>query len=106
MPQNWEEKCVICQEAITNPICPECLQKEIEQWLVDKNKSLVPKLRSYASVYRAFRHAGTGCIICGSDMKVCAHCYCKDIYELFSDELEDAEDFLFSFNFELNRESG
>jgi len=104
MPQNAEETCVVCQEAITNPICPECLQKEIEQWLVDKNKSLVPKLRNYTEIFGSYRHEGTECVICGNDMKVCAHCYCKDVYELFSDDLgQDADEFLYSFNFELKQ---
>jgi len=108
MPQNGEETCVVCQEAITNPICPDCLHKEIEQWLLDKNKSLVPKLRSYTGIFNSFRHEGTGCVICGSDMKVCAHCYCSDIYELINEELReaDAEEFLFSFNFELDKAAG
>ncbi len=107
MPQNGEEKCVICQEAITNPICPDCLHREIEEWLLDKNKSLVPKLRAYTWIYGSYRHTGTSCVICGGDMSVCAHCFCKDVYDFLSSELgENADDFLFSFNFELIREAG
>ena len=105
MPQ--EKKCVICQEAITNPICPDCLQREVEHWLADFNPSLVPQLREYTGIFDAYTHEGVTCVICGRDMRVCAHCFCKDIYQLFRDQLKDkAEDFLFSFDFELNKEAG
>lgn len=105
MPQ--EENCVICQEAITNPVCPDCLQREIEHWLVDVNPSLVSNLRDYTGIFDAYTQKGVDCVICGRDMRVCAHCFCKDIYQLFRDKLgQKADDFLFSFNFELNQETG
>lgn len=106
MPQQ-EEKCVICQEAVTNPICPDCLQREIEHWLADINPSLVHTLRDYTGIFKAYSHDGINCIICGEEMQVCAHCFCNDIYQLLKEDLgENAADFLFSFNFELNREAG
>jgi hypothetical protein len=106
MPQRGEERCVICQEAITNPICQDCLQKEIEHWLADIKPSLVPKLRDYTRIF-AYGHKCISCVICGRNMNICAHCFCEDIYELLKYELgRNAENFLSSFNFDLNRESG
>ena len=107
MAQNGEEKCVICQEAITNPICPACLQREVAHWLADKKPALVAGLRSYTEVFSTYGHKGVRCIICGSDMKICAHCFCKDIYDFLKAEiLENTEDFVTSFNFDLNIEAG
>ena len=107
MPQKGEERCVICQEAITNPICPECLHREVEHWLADTMPSLVGKVREYTEIFDTYRHDVTKCVICGRNMTVCAHCFCKDIYELLEKELGGmAENFLFSFNFDLVREAG
>lgn len=105
MPE--KEKCVICSEAITNPVCPDCLQREVEHWLVDLNPSLIKDLRDYTGIFNSYRHDGVKCILCGKEMAVCAHCFCKDIHEMFSDKLgRDAEEFLFSFNFELKTGAG
>jgi hypothetical protein len=102
MPETGEERCVICQEAITNPICPECLQREIEHWLADTMPSLIGRVKGYAGVFDTYRHEATHCVICGNTMSICAHCFCKDIYELIESELgEVSGNFLFSFNFDL-----
>ncbi len=109
MPQKTgEEKCVVCQEAITNPICPECLQREIEHWLADKEPTLISEFRAYTGIFKAYSHDGVGCVICGNNMNICAHCFCSDTYEFLSDNFDEgaAEDFLFSFNYELDREAG
>lgn len=107
MPEPGEEKCVICQEAITNPICHDCLQREVEQWLADVKPSLIPKVRDYGWIFRSYGHESTECVICGRKMKVCAHCFCSDIFDLIKNELgEMADEFLFSFNFELAKEAG
>ena len=107
MPEKGEEKCVVCQEAITNPICPECLQREIEHWLADTMPSLVGEIRGCEGIADTYSHDVTECVICGKNMAVCAHCFCKDIYELLEQQLGGmAEEFLFTFNFELMREAG
>ena len=107
MPQKGEEKCVVCEDAITNPICPECLEKEVKHWLSDNHSSLIPKMRDYTGIFNTFTHDGVDCVICGSNMNVCAHCYCKEVHGFLRNQLgKDAEEFLFSFNFELMHEVG
>jgi hypothetical protein len=99
-----EERCVICDEAITNPICPSCLERQVMHWVGEKKPSLVPILKDVGASVKTFEHANTSCIICNGSMNVCAHCYCKEIYTwLLENEYEVlAEKFLESFNFELD----
>ena len=90
-------QCVICQEAITNPICPECLAKEIKTWLREKkpiwiNSVTEPKDFGY----------GSKCIFCGRGMSICAHCYSYDFYEyLLETDPELAEEFVEYFNYDI-----
>lgn len=90
-------QCVICQEAITNPICPACLAKEIKVWLREKkpewiNKVVEPENNMY----------GTKCISCGRGMSICAHCYSYDFYNYLLEEAPElAEEFLEHFNYDI-----
>jgi len=100
----YEQKCVICDEAITNPICPECLERQIMYWVAEKKPSLVPILRGIGSSIKAYTHDNTSCVICGHNMNVCPHCYCSDIYLWLVENEYDgiAREFLEHFNFELD----
>ncbi len=85
--QNEDAICVICREGITNPICPECLAKEIKSWKPGLSKILTKP---------AFRYAtDTRCMFCGTWMSNCAHCYSLDVYDILIEqkELEVAEEF-------------
>ncbi len=93
-----DDTCPICDEAITNPICLDCLERELGHWLLTIGKQPM-MLRE---LYRGFPEAGTRCVICGEESSVCAHCYCEEALNLIKQtapELE--EDFLSHFNYEL-----
>ena len=97
MPQTG---CLVCNEAITNPICSDCIGKEIEEWLLEKRPDLVEKFRDFGKL--DFDYTSTNCIVCGRDMHICAHCYCSDIRDWLRDISEELEkDFISCFNFEL-----
>lgn len=107
MPEKGEGKCAVCGEAITNPICPECLQNEIEQWIDGFKPSAAKRIKGYSWGFDTYRHDTVKCVVCGNNMSICAHCFCKDVFELVEKELgELAEDFLYSFNFDLLIEAG
>ena len=94
-----QTSCLVCNEAITNPICSDCVGKEIEQWLSEKRPSLVEKFRDMGNIN--LDYASTLCIVCGSNMNVCAHCYCEDIRYWLRDVSDLEDDFISCFNFEL-----
>jgi hypothetical protein len=93
--QIFDANCIICREGITNPICPECLAKEIGHWRPELKSSMAtPASTGYSR-----------CMICGKGMSICAHCYSRDIYELIKEEFPWlAEEFIERFDFGLREE--
>ncbi|MFT4304446.1 MAG: hypothetical protein ACMXYG_07805 [Candidatus Woesearchaeota archaeon] len=100
----YEKKCIICDEAITNPICPYCLEKQVMYWISERKASLIPLLKKVGESVKEFSHENTFCAVCNNDMNVCPHCYCNEIYTwlIENNYKELAEEFLESFNFELD----
>lgn len=84
-------ECEICNEPITNPICPVCLSKEIDIWSTnypDLRKELAPKLKKFLIRLRMHNKEAVQCIKCNQDkMSVCPYCFIREII----DELEDLE---------------
>jgi len=91
------DACPICNEAITNPICVDCLEKELNHWRLSIRK-IPMRLKK---IYMAFPKIGK-CIICGKETSVCAHCYAEDALKIIKeDEPELEEEFLTHFNYDL-----
>jgi len=96
------QMCVLCDEAITNPICLDCLQRSMEQWALGIKPGIVQDIKMKSFIFKAYDHEGTTCVVCGNNINICAHCFCKDIYEwLLEKHPETAESFLVSFNYEI-----
>ncbi len=92
-------RCVDCNDIITQPICSECLSSQMKVMVAEMDASLVSEIDS------ANIPGGTNCIRCSSEMGLCAHCYSKDVYYQIKDKnSEVAEQFLARFDFGL-RES-
>ena len=70
--------CVVCREGITNPICPECLAKEIKHWRPELSRLITKQAYGYTTEAK--------CMFCGEWMSICAHCYCRDIYDILIEE--------------------
>ena len=96
------QMCVLCDEAITNPICLDCLERGMEQWALGIKPSIIQILRINAKMLKAYTHKGTTCVVCRKNINVCAHCFCKEIYGwLQAEHPEIAESFLVCFNYEI-----
>jgi len=76
-----EQMCVVCDEAITNPICVSCFEREVEGWLEKKEPRLVYFFKNRAEMFSGMGEHGVNCIICGKKMDFCVHCYGKEVYE-------------------------
>ena len=50
--------CVVCNEVITNPICPDCLAERMQAWLAETNPKLAKDIRGY------HLDGDTKCIFC------------------------------------------
>lgn len=103
MQQNQYE-CVGCHEAITNPVCQDCLSKDIRIWLNKLNPELVP-LFNYLTTNYIKVDSNVGCIICGREMQLCPYCFTEDVYYWLKEVAPNLiEDFIVYFNFDLEHQ--
>ena len=82
MKQN-QNTCIACQEAITNPVCQDCLEREIETWLKKREPKLIQKLKRQTAEFKLITDFSndTPCIFCKNNMNACAFCYTSFIEE-------------------------
>ena len=95
-----ERACVVCNYTITNPVCTSCLEKEVVCWAADHNENLAKVLLNFNKIFPNKFEENTRCIVCGDNMNICPHCYCKDVSEMIDDDLLK-DTFIETFNFEL-----
>lgn len=101
-PQIDTAECVVCREAVTNPICPDCLAAEAKTWLAENSPDLIGFISKTETVTKAFRHSASNCVICGKEMAVCPHCYSRDMFqELAQQSPSMAARFAQVFNYEF-----
>src|SRR3989338_1093805 len=96
--------CLLCEEAITNPICFACIRKGIINWLKENNPDLINSFDDISKSLEDYTDMGekTTCILCRRKMQICSHCYTKEIFEWLKKEKPSfVEEFLDMFNFEL-----
>lgn len=105
MPADGEESCVICSEAITNPICLGCMEEGMEQWFSTRNPSAIKSLRLWTRVFDAYTHEGVKCAICGRNMNVCSHCYTEEMLDALGEFIDDREGFIQAFRLNFGPES-
>ncbi|MBU1201001.1 MAG: hypothetical protein KJ583_07555 [Nanoarchaeota archaeon] len=71
-------ECIVCREVITNPVCVECIEMEIQTWLYEVKPELVEELNRVTDEIN-FKFGDTSCILCKEDMSVCTYCYIHHI---------------------------
>lgn len=98
-----DARCFVCQEAITNPICPSCLTKEIKIWLEDINSSLVKEFKKKVK-YDTITKTDTKCILCNNYTDTCPYCFTELVYFWLKEKHpEFVESFLTYFNYDFER---
>ncbi|MBT4539196.1 hypothetical protein HOI26_01335 [Candidatus Woesearchaeota archaeon] len=88
--------CISCDQAITNPICPKCLARQMRLTLGNEVASFTAQLAEVDV------GGDTNCLFCKQKMGLCAHCYSKDMYDLL--QLKNpllGKEFLKHFDFEI-----
>ena len=91
-------RCIECDEIITNPICPECLAERMKIVVQEHD----PKLAEEISGIEI--DGATQCISCGKNMGLCTHCFSKDVYEFVEEQNPVlSREFIARFDFELRR---
>ena len=101
-----EYVCSLCFEPITNPICPDCLTKELRVWLKDYPKFANTLLKRVSKQLKPTR-GDCLCILChNTDYSICPYCFTeivlKELEKLKISEVVILE-FLKFFNFDLEK---
>ncbi len=94
-----QNRCVECDDIITNPVCPNCLAAQMMVMVGEYDQQLVEYVKGINV------SGATKCIICNNPMGLCAHCFSKDVYQLLRSKNEPlSKEFLQRFDFDLRRE--
>ena len=71
--------CDVCSEAVTNPICPNCIATEIEAWLTyypNLRVEILPRIKQYLKKLGQKITESTECIKCkNKTASVCLYCF-------------------------------
>ncbi|MBC8494695.1 hypothetical protein H8D36_00915 [archaeon] len=98
-------ECLICEEVITNPVCTECLQKEMETWLYETRPDLMEELQN-RSFELFFDRGNTNCLVCKTEMSICPYCFTDHIRSWVIEKCPELLDkFNIFFNFHYAQES-
>jgi len=103
--------CIQCSQPITNPICHECLGRQITNWLSlypSIKKKFQPKLKKYLTDVHNNVMDGVNCASCQKHQAaLCPYCFTEGIFDLLKRSKIDrmvVMDFLSTFNFDLKHE--
>jgi hypothetical protein len=103
--------CMQCREPITNPICHDCLGKQVASWLAfypSIRKKMMPKLKSYIKEVNNTAVAAVRCASCSKKKAaLCPYCFTEEIFNMLKRSRVDKMiimDFLSIFNFDLKHE--
>jgi uncharacterized protein YozE (UPF0346 family) len=91
----------MCQEVITNPLCPGCLQEGVQQWLVEQRQNQLTDEVSELTRSVFANSGSTFCIKCDSCMELCVYCYTKEVFHLIKRCPELIAQYLEYFNYDL-----
>jgi hypothetical protein len=108
--ENFYE-CPKCSEAITNPLCHDCLGKQISSWLAfypDLKKKLSPKLKKYIQEVNNEASSTMNCVACNKKKAaLCPYCFTEGIFNLFKRVNLNKNvlgEFLVYFNFDQDKQ--
>ncbi|NOZ81383.1 MAG: hypothetical protein GXP63_06965 [DPANN group archaeon] len=98
-----ENQCIVCDEIITNPICPDCLGQQFKAWLGAHRRTLLLKMQKEVYGFGKRDERGTACVICSKPMHVCPHCLAKAAQRVIDgeDDIELQSQFMTHFNWNL-----
>lgn len=101
--QNIYAICEECDEAISNPICPNCLERQAIAWLMERKKeTLVIRVKDRMDLIKRQSNSSksnVNCVICKNKLSICPHCTSNEILKALNKEKKLSNDFLRLFNY-------
>lgn len=100
-----EQLCPNCFEAITDPICNDCLSNHFEYWLGEVDKDATKKTKAMEKIKSLLAVNGLNedkCIICNKKaLNLCPHCFSVKVADTlrnlgFPTEVIENFEYLFS----------
>lgn len=95
--------CVRCNEKISNPICPFCLSRDINQWLKGQESGVKKEIEKEIKNKLKNNTHSKECVICGyGSVYMCPPCFLELIYNRLKNiaSPETRLEFLRLFNFD------
>jgi hypothetical protein len=103
--------CNQCNQAITNPLCHNCLGEDIESWLSfypNLKRNLLPKIKKYIKQVNNSALNAVNCISCkNKKAALCPYCFTEGVFNILKKNKIDNQvigDFLTIFNFDQEHE--
>ncbi len=102
--------CLECNEPIFNPICHECLSKEIREWIRGykrnkKLKKIEKEVKKFIQENKKYGKNKTKCIkCCKKNVFICPYCFTELIYKKLKQlkiKKSLLSEFLVLFNFDF-----
>ena len=83
-PERFYE-CLECDEAVSNPLCPLCLTRQIDVWLSsypsEIRKQILGNIREYVKKTNNIAGKSTRCIACGKATgSLCPYCFTNYVF--------------------------
>ena len=106
---NSKNECILCSESINQPICHQCLAKQVKTWLSyypDIKKKLSPKINSFVKEVEDLIVETSPCVACNTNKTaLCPYCFTDKIYRILKNSRTSPMvigDFISTFNFDLD----
>jgi hypothetical protein len=100
-------ECPSCSEAITNPLCHDCLGQAVAKWLSfypDVKRKVMPKLKTYIRNINNEANGAVNCVTCNNKKAaLCPYCFSEGVFNLLKKNSVNRNiigDFLTIFNFD------
>ena len=93
-------ECIDCGDVVTNPVCQQCTNKSVRQWLLEKN------LPVYNLDSRLATFEEDSCIKCDGKLNICRYCHTKNILDWLKTTTNNKKvlaEFLEYFHFDLHK---
>jgi len=107
--QEKHEDCLECGEAIFNPICPNCIAYEFEQWIskYPQLESPVSKIiNKFLREHEKLNQSSRECILCGNKSAyLCPYCFTEfllNVLKVVRADKKALAEFLQLFNYDFD----
>lgn len=79
-------ECLECDEAVSNPLCPMCLTRQIDAWLSsypsEIRKKIVGNIKEYVEKANNIAGESTKCIVCNKKTaSLCPYCFTNHVLD-------------------------